>query len=92
MLTPFRIVRYVLSTEKSTLFEKQNKYFFCVDKTANKVEIKKAIEYIYNVKVNTVNTQMMPGKPKRVRYKKGKTSEWKKAVITLRQGQKIVLT
>jgi large subunit ribosomal protein L23 len=89
---PFRIIKYVLRTEKGTTLESQDKYLFCVDKKANKIEIKEAVEHIYRVKVQSVNTAVMSGKPKRVRYKAGKTPDWKKAVVTLEKGQKIKLS
>ena len=89
MQNPFRIIKYVLRTEKGTTLEKENKYIFCVDKSANKVQIKEAIEYVYRVKVDEVNTAVMPGKMRRIRYKAGKTSDWKKAIVTLGKGQKI---
>ncbi|MFH2145417.1 MAG: 50S ribosomal protein L23 [Candidatus Omnitrophota bacterium] len=92
MQSPYKIVKYILRTEKGTVQEKENKYIFSVDKKANKIEIKHAIEFIYRVKVNTIHTLTMPGKPKRVRYKMGKTSSWKKAVVTLAPGQKINIT
>ena len=88
MQNPFRIIKYVLRTEKGTDLEVQNKYLFCVDK----IQIKDAIEHIYRVKVQSVNTAVMSGKPKRVRYKAGKTPDWKKAVVTLEKGQKINLS
>lgn len=92
MQNPFQIIKYVLRTEKGSLLEKQNKYMFCVAKKANKIQIKDAIEYIYRVKVSDVNTSVVPGKMRRVRYKPGKTPEWKKAVVTLEKDQKINIT
>jgi len=92
MQNAFNVVKHVLRTEKGTTLEPQNKYIFCVDKRANKIQIKNAIEYIYRVKVDTVNTAIIKGKPKKVRYKIGKTAAWKKAVVTLMQGQKINIT
>ncbi|MFH1459724.1 MAG: 50S ribosomal protein L23 [Candidatus Omnitrophota bacterium] len=92
MQNSFRIIKYVLRTEKGTNLETDNKYIFCVDKKANKIQIKEAIEYIYRVKVRTINTSVMPGKMKRVRYKAGKTPDWKKAMVTLKPGQKIDIT
>ena len=65
------------------------KYLFWVDKAANKIEIKKAVEEIYKVKVKSVNTLTMRGKKKRVRFIEGKTPDWKKAVVTLKAGDKI---
>ncbi len=92
MDNPFRIIKYVMRTEKGTTLEKENKYIFCVNKKANKVEIKNAIEYVYRVKVKAINTLVMPGKEKRVRSKAGTTPDWKKAVVTLKEGQKINIT
>ncbi len=77
-------------TEKGTaLTEKNNKYSFKVRKNANKVEIKGAIEKIFKVKVTSVNTMTRKGKKKRVRRVEGKTPDWKKAIVTLRSGDKI---
>lgn len=67
----------------------QNKYLFWVKTSANKLQIKKAVEEIYKVKVTAVNTMKIKGKPKRVRYKLGHTAAWKKAVVTLKQGDTI---
>lgn len=91
MQNQFRIIKYVLRTEKGAILEPENKYLFCVDRKANKIQIKDAIEHIYKVKVEAVNTALMIGKPKRVRYKAGKTPDWKKAIVTLQKGQKINL-
>jgi len=88
---PFRIIKNVLRTEKGTAQEGQNKYIFCVDKAANKIDIKNAVEFIYRVKVKAVHTTVMPGKIRRIRYKSGHTNEWKKAIITLPAGEKIKL-
>ena len=89
MQDQFKVIKYILRTEKGTRLEPENKYIFCVDKKANKIQIKDAIEYIYRVKVRAVNTSIMEGKMRRVRYKAGKTPQWKKAVVTLEKGQKI---
>ena len=85
----FDIIKALLHTEKSTLHEPQGKYLFLVSKTANKLQIKKAVEEIYKVKVRDVNTFISAGKLKRVRYQLGKTSDTKKAYVTLVSGQKI---
>ncbi|MBL7156890.1 MAG: 50S ribosomal protein L23 [Candidatus Omnitrophica bacterium] len=76
-------------TEKGTNLLPLNKYLFWVDKKANKIEIKNAVQEIYKVKVEKVNTTAVKGKKKRVRYVEGKTSDWKKAIVTLKQGEKI---
>lgn len=92
MKTPYDTVISLLRTEKSTDLMPLNKYAFYVDKKANKWQIKKAIEQIYKVKVSQVNTTIVPGKNKRVRFKQGKTPDWKKALVTLQQGHKIEVT
>ncbi len=88
----YEVIREPLVTEKGTKLEKQRKYFFKVAIHAKKHEIREAVERIFNVKVSDVNTMVFPGKWKRVRYRPGQTSEWKKAVVTLKQGYKIELT
>ena len=70
----------------------ERKYLFKVDQDARKVEIKKAIEEIYKVKVQGVRTLIMPSKPKRVRQDFGCTAPWKKAIVTLKEGEKIEVT
>ena len=79
----------MIRTEKGSGMLPLNKYLFWVDRSANKIEIGKAIEEIYKVKVSAVNTIMMRGKLKRVRYAMGKTPDWKKAIVTLKEGSKI---
>jgi len=89
-LTPYTIIRSILKTEKSTTFyEPKNKYLFLVNRFANKRQIKKAIEQIYNVKVEKVNTQIYDGKLKRVRFQAGRTPQTKRAIVTLKEGSKI---
>ena len=88
----YKIVKSLLQTEKATAMLPENKYLFWVDKKANKIEIKKAIESIYNVTVTKVNTQMARGKNRRVRYVEGKTPDRKKAIVQLKQGDKIEIT
>lgn len=89
MITSYDIIKSLIRTEKSTINEPLNKYLFLVDNTANKTEIKKAVEEIYKVKVSAVNTLIAAGKLKRVRHQLGKTRDTKKAVVTLKQGHKI---
>ena len=83
------IVKGMIRTEKGSAMMADNKYLFWTDKSSNKIEIKKAVEDIYKVKVLGVNTIMMRGKAKRVRYAVGRTPDWKKAIVTLKEGQKI---
>jgi len=92
MITCYDIVKTLVRTEKGTMIEPLRKYLFHVDSKANKIEIKKAVEVIYKVKVQDVNTSMVRGKLKRVRQEEGSTTPWKKAVVTLQEGQKIETT
>ena len=85
----YDVIREPLITEKGTKQEKQRKYFFRVRRDAKKHEIREAVERLFNVKVAQVNTMVIPGKWKRVRFQPGQTSEWKKAIVTLKEGQKI---
>ncbi|MCK5595033.1 50S ribosomal protein L23 [bacterium] len=90
MKSMYEIIKSPLITEKSTeLGEKQNKYVFKVGCNVNKIEIRNAIEKIFKVKIEKVNTVKIQGKKKRVRLVEGKTPDWKKAVITLKEGNKI---
>jgi large subunit ribosomal protein L23 len=83
------IVKALIRTEKATQYEPEGKYLFLVNKSANKIQIKQAVEQIYKVKVKDVNTFISCGKLKKVRYQLGRTPDFKKAVVTLKQGQKI---
>lgn len=94
MKTAADILKGFHLTEKGAeLAEASNKYLFKVAPTARKAEIKRAVEEVFGVKVDNVNTMRYLGKRKRertVRY--GKRSDWKKAVVTLAEGSKIDLT
>jgi large subunit ribosomal protein L23 len=86
------VVQRALITEKGTqLRERRNQYHFQVARDANKIEIKRAVEAIFNVKVREVRTMQMEGKKKRQGRFVGKRSDWKKAIVTLQPGQKIEL-
>ncbi len=89
MNNPYKVVKSLIQTEKSTAMLPENKYLFWVDRHANKIDVKRAVEHIYNVTVVDVNTQMARGKLKRVRYIAGKTPDRKKAVVRLKQGDSI---
>lgn len=89
MRTSYDVLKNFLRTEKGANIEKKRQYLFEVDVQATKVEIKKAVEEVYKVKVQAVNVLQMPGKLKRVRTKYGYTPDWKKAVVTLKEGNKI---
>ena len=92
MITCYDIIKTLVRTEKGTMLEADRKYQFEVSMRANKIEIKKAIEEIYKVEVESVRIVILPGKLKRVRNELGKTSDWKKAIVTLKEGQKIEVT
>ena len=86
----YDILKAPIITEQSTkLIEGFNKYTFKVAKTANKVEIKKAVEEIFKVDVISVNTVNMKPKKKRVGKYEGYTQAYKKAIVQLAEGQKI---
>jgi large subunit ribosomal protein L23 len=90
MIHPRNIVISPIITEKSSgQVQTQNAYSFKVSINANKIEIKNAIERIFAVKVLDVNTIRMMGKPKRLGKYSGKRPDWKKAIVTLRAGDKI---
>lgn len=83
MKDPRQIVLRPLVTEKSLDGQENRQYSFEVDKRANKIEIRKAIEEIFDVKVISVQTMRKRGKLRRQRYKVGQRRNWKKAVIKL---------
>jgi large subunit ribosomal protein L23 len=90
MKLPEQIIRRPLLTEKGTLMsEVVNKVLFEVTLRANKIEIRKAVEKIYNVKVTSVHTQVVRGKIKRVGRSVGRRPNWKKAIVTLAEGSAI---
>lgn len=92
MKTSYDIINTIIHTEKGAAAEEDRKYYFAVDFNANKFEIKKAVEELYKVKVDRVHTVIMPAKLKRVRLQLGYTTQWKKAIVTLKEGQKIEIT
>ena len=82
------IVRPIIS-EKSYAGIEHNRYTFEVDKRASKPEIADAVAEVFGVTVTKVNTMRVPGKTRRLRASQGVTRSWKKAVVTLKQGDKI---
>ena len=82
-MRPEEIIIAPVITEKSNDQMQMGKYTFEVNKKATKVEIANAVEKLFNVKVLNVNTMTVRGKTKRVRYVEGKTSDWKKAIVTI---------
>ena len=83
------IIAPIFSEKTSALVADQNKYTFEVSLNANKIEIKRAIEKIFDVDVISVNTLKYDGKPKRYGRWEGYRPNWKKAVVTLKKGQTI---
>jgi len=94
MRDPYQIVNTVLVTEKGTkLSETHNQYTFKVNRDANKLEIRQAVEALFDVKVAAVNVMNRQGKVKRLRSAKfGRRPAWKKAVVTLKEGKIEILS
>ena len=90
-MNKFDVLIRPIITEKTTLLMQENKYTFQVPLNANKVEIRKAVESIFNVKVEKVATIRVLGKTKRMGRTMGKRSDYKKAIITLKAGETIEL-
>jgi large subunit ribosomal protein L23 len=86
---PRQVILRPIISERSYDLLNENRYTFEVAKTANKVEISQAVEAIFDVRVLKVNTINVKPKPKRVRYAKGLTRSWKKALVTLADGDTI---
>jgi large subunit ribosomal protein L23 len=92
MKDPYQVVLKPLLTEKGTrLKEDGNQYLFRVAKTANKVEIKDAVEHLFKVTVLNVRTTRVRGKVKRLGRFQGRRPDWKKAIATLKEGDSIEL-
>lgn len=93
-MNAFEIIKTVRVTEKGTLQgEKYNQYTVVADTRANKFQIRRAVEELFKVKVIDVNTLNVRGKTRRKMTKQaGKDPDWKKALVTLKEGDKIILT
>lgn len=84
------VIRPLILTEKGEMLkEEQNKVFFQVQMNANKVEVKQAVEKLFDVTVDDVNMMVVRGKPKRVGRMMSKRPNWKKAIVTLAEGDTI---
>lgn len=83
------VLRRPVISEKSYKMIEHNRYTFEVDKRATKPQIATAVAEVFNVTVMSVNTMNVTGKPRRVRAAKGHTRSWKKAVVTLKEGDRI---
>ncbi|MBU2573991.1 MAG: 50S ribosomal protein L23 [Elusimicrobia bacterium] len=86
------LLKPVLSEKSVAIKDTQNRYTFKVNPKANKVDIKKAVESLFKVKVEKVRTMNFMGKWHKVGRYEGRRSEWKKAIVTVKTGQKIDLT
>ncbi|MDD5687349.1 MAG: 50S ribosomal protein L23 [Elusimicrobia bacterium] len=92
MLDTFNIIKRPLITEKTTnIKDKENKFVFIVAKNANKNQIKKAVEDLFNVEVVDVHTSIMSGKLRRMGVHAGYRSDLKKAIVKIKKGQTIKL-
>lgn len=88
---PYRIILRPVITEKSTLLKEKNREVcFEVNPKANKIEIKKAAEQLFKVKVERVRVQNKRGKMRRVGRSAGKKKDWKKAYVKLKEGEKMI--
>lgn len=89
-MNPYGIIKGPVITEKGTIQkEANNQLTFEVDRKANRVEIRHAVEKVFNVRVEKVRTMQVKGKVKRVGRTLGKRRDWKKAIVTLAKGQHI---
>lgn len=89
MFNPYSVIKTILVSEKSLAQKDANKYVFEINKDATKIDVARAVESIYNVKVKGVNILNRPGKPKRMgrrSIKQGYTSDTKRAIVTLSEG------
>ena len=93
-MNSFQIIKTVRLTEKGTKQgEKYNQYTVVADRLANKTQIRQAVQELFKVKVVKINTLNVRGKARRKRtHQAGVTNTWKKAIVTLKDGDKIVLT
>jgi large subunit ribosomal protein L23 len=93
-MNSFEVIKTVRLTEKGTRqAEKYNQYTVVADPRASKIQIRQAVQDLFKVKVVRVNTLNVHGKFRRQRTKQaGRSSNWKKAIVTLKEGDKIVLT
>ena len=88
----YDVIRAPLVTEKSTMVSENNQVMFKVAMSATKPDIKEAVERLFNVKVLAVNTLIRKGKVRKFRAVKGQQSDFKKAIVTLEEGQTIDIT
>lgn len=84
------IIKPVVTERSMDIMRNQRKYTFIVAPDANKIEIKKAVEELFNVEISDVNTMKYKGKEKRVGYHLGRRPSYKKAIVTLTEGSKTI--
>ena len=88
---PYKIILRPVITEKSTLMKEKNREIcFEVDPRANKIEIKEAAEQLFNVKIERVRVMKQRGKMRRVGRNQGRTKDWKKAYLKIKEGEKMI--
>lgn len=87
-MSPYQVIKTISLTEKSAGTTEQLKYAFVVDRRARKDEIKRAIKALFDREVAKVNVMNYQGKTRRTRTGIGRRSDWKKAIVTLKEGQK----
>jgi len=87
----YKVLQHPLITEKNSVLQAQGKYAFKVAQEANKEQIKQAVEKAFNVGVIQVNVMTVPGKERRMRGRWVMSPSWKKAIVTLKPGDKIEL-
>jgi len=87
----YEVLRRPLITEKNAMLQAQGKYAFEIAREANKPQIKQAVEKAFKVNVLAVNVMTVPGKRRRVGRRQVLTQSWKKAIVTLKPGDKIGL-
>jgi large subunit ribosomal protein L23 len=85
----YEVLRRPVITEKSTMLGESGQYVFEVARDANKIEVKRAVEEVFKVRVRAVNIMHMRGKMRRMGRTQGMTPGWKKAVVSLEEGQRI---
>ena len=90
MKTVYDVIKKPIVTERSMADARERRYTFAVDKTANKVEIREAVEKIFGVKVESVNTMNYDGKEKRMGATSGTRPAWKKAIVTVTKDSKTI--
>ncbi len=91
MMESYEVLRRPIVTEKTTIQIEQGLYTFAVDRRANKLQVKEAVEKVFGVDVVSVNIINVPGKPRRWGRHVSRTPSWKKAIVKLAEGQRIEL-